>query len=163
LQICALPRTFFAASVASVLEMRDMKDNVSIAIGLAASLHEGQLDKGGQPYILHALRVMMQMDTHQEQIVAVLHDSVEDTHADIGGLKADFGGRVAEAIDALTKRKGESYDDYLCRVKSDELATKVKLADLKDNCDLSRLGRTPTIADRERLDKYLRARAILQS
>lgn len=144
------------------MEMREMKDSVSIAIGLAASLHEGQLDKGGQPYILHALRVMMQMETQQEQIVAVLHDAVEDTHATVGGLRADFGDRIATAIDALTKREGESYDEYLARVKADDLATKVKLADLKDNCDLSRLGRGPTDEDRKRLDKYLRARAILQ-
>jgi guanosine-3',5'-bis(diphosphate) 3'-pyrophosphohydrolase len=95
---------------------------------------------------------MAQMSTDEERIVALLHDAVED-------------GRwyTLSAVDALTKRTGERYDDYLDRVKTDALATKVKLADLKDNSDLSRLGRDPTDEDRRRLDKYLRARAILQA
>ena len=139
--------------------MSDLDD----AIRVATEVHEGQTDKGGAPYILHPIRVMMQMDTDQERIVALLHDTVEDSDwFDLAEVEVYFGTRVAAAIDALTKRDGESYNDYLARVKADELATKVKLADLKDNCDLSRLGRFPTDADRARLDKYLRARAILQ-
>lgn len=140
-----------------------MTGMVEIAIGLAASAHRGQTDKGGAPYILHPLRVMLSMDTDQERIVAVLHDVVEDNPTiRLPEIAAAFGTRVAAAVDALTKRDGEDYDAYLARVRADELATKVKLADLKDNCDLSRLGRWPTDDDRKRLDKYLRARAVLQ-
>lgn len=139
-----------------------MNGLLEVAIGLAASAHRGQTDKGGQPYILHPLRVMAAMDTDQERIVAVLHDAVED-NADVRltEIETTFGTRIAAAINALTKRDGESYDEYLDRVKADEIAIKVKLSDLKDNSDLSRLGRDPTDADRRRLDRYLRARAIL--
>lgn len=140
--------------------MSDLDD----AIRVATEVHEGQTDKGGAPYILHPIRVMMQMDTEQERIVALMHDTVEDSDwFNLAEVEVYFGTRIAAAVDALTKREGESYDNYLARVKADELATKVKLADLKDNCDLSRLGRFPTDADRARLDKYLRARAVLQS
>lgn len=139
-----------------------MADLVAKAVCFAALYHQGQYDKGGQSYVLHPLRVMAAMETDQERIVAVLHDTVEDTPLKMAEIVGYFGERVGAAINALTKRKGESYDDYLARVKADELATKVKLADLKDNCDLSRLGRDPTDEDRKRLDKYLRARAILQ-
>lgn len=137
-------------------------ENLTDAIILAAHAHRGQTDKGGAAYILHPLRIMAQMNSNEERIVALLHDVVEDSQdIDLGDISFAFGDRIAEAVDALTKRKGESYDAYLERVKADELATKVKLADLKDNCDLSRLGRAPTDDDRKRLDKYLRARAIL--
>lgn len=137
---------------------------LELAIGIAASAHRGQTDRGGAPYILHPLRVMMAMDTDQERIVGVLHDVVEDSPAiRLSEIEATFGTRIAAAVDALTKREGEAYDDYLGRVETDEIAIKVKLADLKDNSDLSRLGRTPTDEDRKRMDKYLRARAILQS
>lgn len=139
-----------------------MNGMLELAITLAAGAHRGQTDKGGQPYILHPLRVMAAMETNQERIVAVLHDAVEDSpDVRLPEIEATFGTRIAAAIDALTKRDGEDYDAYLDRVKADEIAIKVKLADLKDNSDLARLGRDPTAVDRKRLDKYLRARAIL--
>jgi (p)ppGpp synthase/HD superfamily hydrolase len=135
---------------------------VEDAIMIATEVHQGQTDKGGAPYILHPIRVMMQMNTDQERVVAMMHDTVEDSDwFNLAEVDLYFGARIAAAVDALTKREGESYDAYLARVKTDELAVKVKLADLKDNCDLSRLGRDPTDADRKRLDKYLRARAFL--
>lgn len=137
--------------------------SIEDAIQIAAEVHAGQKDKGGAPYILHPLRVMAQMDTDQERIVAVLHDAVEDSDwYNLAQVELSFGTRIAVAVDALTKRKSENYDAYLERVQADEIAVKVKLADLKDNSDLSRLGRDPTEEDRRRLDKYLRARAILQ-
>lgn len=133
------------------------------AILIAAEVHMGQKDKGGAPYVLHPLRVMAQMSTDQERIVALLHDTVEDCNwYNLGEVELCFGTRIAAAVDALTKRKDESYDAYLERVKADEIAVKVKLADLKDNCDMSRLGREPTDEDRKQFDKYLRARAVLQ-
>lgn len=138
------------------------EDKIALAVSVASACHFGQKDKGGSAYILHALRVMMQMDDEQSMIVAVLHDTVEDAvNWSVDMVRDQFGDRVAAAVDALTKREGESYDKYLSRVKGDEIATKVKLADLKDNSDLSRLGRDLTETDRKRLDKYIRARAIL--
>lgn len=136
---------------------------IEAAIKLACEAHDGQTDKGGAPYILHALRVMMAMPDDQHRIVAVLHDVIEDSEwTTLPQIEMWFGGRVSAAVDALTKRHGEAYGDYLSRVKADEIATLVKLADLKDNSDLNRLGRLLSEADRKRLDKYLRARAILQ-
>lgn len=140
-----------------------MSKELDDAIQIAVEVHAGQLDKGGAAYILHPLRVMMGMDTDQERIVALLHDTVEDSDwFNLAEVELYFGARIAAAVDALTKRKGEDYDAYLARVKADDIATKVKLADLQDNCDLARLGREPTDADRKQLDKYLRARAFLQ-
>jgi len=139
-----------------------MTGKLTTAITLACAAHRGQVDKGGADYILHPLRVMMAMNTEQERIVAVLHDVVEDSpHIRLPEIEEAFGGRIAAAVDAISKRQGESYDDYLERVAADEIARKVKLADLKDNSDLTRLGRDVTEADRQRLGKYLRARAIL--
>lgn len=140
-----------------------MTGKLTDAIILACAAHRGQIDKGGADYILHPLRVMMAMSTEQERIVAVLHDVIEDSPSiRLPEIEEAFGGRIAAAVDAITKRAAESYEDYVARVAADELARKVKLADLKDNSDLSRLGRELTEADRKRLAKYLRARAILQ-
>lgn len=135
---------------------------LELAITIATSAHRGQTDKGGKPYILHPLRVMMALESEAEQIVGVLHDVVEDTTVVLPQIRYEFGDRIAAAVDALTKRDGEGYDDYLERVKADDIATAVKLADLKDNSDLNRLGRAPDEGDRKRFNKYLRARAILQ-
>jgi Guanosine polyphosphate pyrophosphohydrolases/synthetases len=137
-------------------------DLVAKAVELAARVHACQKDIGGAPYILHPMRVMGEMECEQTRIIAALHDTVEDGEGfSVGIVRRHFGDRIAAAVDALTKREGEDYDDYLQRVKSDELALKVKLADLKDNSDIFRLGRVPTAEDKKRLDKYLRARAFL--
>lgn len=110
------------------------------AIDIANHAHAGQFDKGGKPYILHPLRVMMAMDGDDERIVAVLHDVVEDScwllEALIEqGLRPD----LAEAVDALTHRDGEPYmASYIERVAANPLARKVKLADLADNLSPSR-------------------------
>jgi len=142
--------------------MTDDRPGLEAAIAMAVDAHCGQTDKGGAPYILHPLRVMMVMATADERIVAMLHDVVEDSDYTLEDIAYEFGPRVTAAVDAITKRHGESYNAYLDRVTADEVARRVKLADLKDNSDLSRLGRDVTEADRKRLDKYLRARAILQ-
>lgn len=140
-----------------------MNGLLEIAIALAVSAHRGQTDKGGAAYILHPLRVMMAMDTDEERIVAVLHDAVEDSRAiRVKEIEEAFGPRIAGAVDALTKREGEDYDAYLHRVVADNIAIRVKLADLEDNCDLSRLGREPNEDDLKRLDKYHRAHVMLQ-
>lgn len=135
---------------------------LSEAIQIAVSAHDGQLDKGGQPYILHAIRVMMAMTSNTDRIVAVLHDVVEDSRDwQLQDLLA-FGPDIVAALDALTRREGEGYDDYINRVSENPIATRVKLADLRDNLDLSRIPE-PTDADVARCVKYRQARAVLQS
>lgn len=137
------------------------RPGLEAAIMLAVDAHCGQTDKGGSPYILHPLRVMLAMKSDDERIVAMLHDVVEDSDYTLEAVAYDFGPRVTEAVDALTKRKGERYDAYLARVSANPLAKSVKLADLADNCDLSRLRREPTAEDHKRRTKYQQARTFL--
>ncbi len=127
------------------------------AVAIAAEAHLGQYDKAGAPYVYHPLRLMMRAAGADEKIVAVLHDVIEDSPWTLEGLAREgFPRRVLRALDALTKREGESYDAFLDRVAADRLATRVKLLDLEDNADLSRL-REVGEEDRARLAKYRRA------
>ncbi len=126
------------------------------AIALAARLHAGQVDKAGQPYILHPLRVMLRLDEPERRIAAVLHDTVEDCDITVDAIRYDFGDLVADAVEALTRRKGESYDDFIERCGRNEIARGVKWADLRDNMDMTRLP-VVTEADKERRAKYARA------
>ncbi len=127
------------------------------AIAIAAEAHAGQRDKAGQPYILHCLRVMLRVDTPEERIAAVLHDLLEDTdwrREDL--LREDFAPAAVDAIVGLTRRDGESYQAFVERAGSNPIARRVKLADLEDNMDLSRI-RDPTEKDHARIRKYREA------
>lgn len=132
------------------------------AIEIASNAHAGQVDKGGKPYILHPIRVMMAQKSAETMIVAVLHDVIEqDTTITINYLiQMEFSNEIIEAINCLTK-KDEDYNQYLERVKQNTLAKQVKLADLADNMDLSRLL-TVTEKDLKRQQKYLKASEYLQ-
>lgn len=137
--------------------------NLEKAIQIAATAHNGQTDKGGKPYILHPLRVMIQMDSEAAMIVAVLHDVVEDSEYTFDNLKAfGFSNEIITAVKYLTKQEGEPYETYLQRIKSNSLARQVKLADLKDNMNLQRLQNI-TSKDVERQEKYAKAVQILAS
>jgi hypothetical protein len=104
------------------------------ALQIAAKAHEGQKDKEGLPYILHPLRVMMAVEGEEAQVVAVLHDVVEDTSVTPDDLRqAGFSEGVLAAVACVTHRKGEPYADYVVRCKGNEVARRVKLADLGDN------------------------------
>ncbi|KLD63421.1 HD domain-containing protein [Dyella japonica] len=131
------------------------------AIAIAAAAHAGQVDKGGEPYILHPLRVMLRMQSTPERIVAVLHDVVEDSDMTLEILGAEgFSQEVLAAVDALTKRRGESRSEAARRAKKDRIALAVKLADNAENMDLSRIA-APTERDYVRLEEYKVVRAIL--
>jgi len=133
------------------------------AIAIARKAHHGQVDKGGAPYILHPLRMMARVFTEEEKIAAVLHDVVEDGGVSLSALRAEgFSERVIAAVDALTRRPGETYEDFVLRAAANDLGRSVKLADLFDNCDLSRIPH-PTPADYERLHKYQRAIVAIRS
>lgn len=127
------------------------------AIELAKQHHKGQTDKAGKPYINHPLRVMNQMKSEDEKIVAVLHDIVEDTNISLNDLRNEgFSEEVVSAVECLTKQDGENYDSYIERISFNPLAVKIKLADLEDNRDLIRLPEV-TDKDLERLEKYDKA------
>ena len=136
-------------------------DRLETAISLACEFHNGQKDKGGQPYILHPLRVMLKLDDEDKRIAAVLHDTVEDCGLEIGPIRKQFGAEIAEAVDALTRREGESYMEFIERCGANEIARAVKWADLCDNMKLERLGREPTPEDAKRQRKYWKARERL--
>ncbi len=127
------------------------------AIAIAAKAHEGQVDKAGAPYILHPLRVMFRVNTVEERMAAVLHDVVEDTNVTIGMLRAEgFPEGVLSAIESLTRRPGETYETFVLRAVADPIGRTVKLADLAENSDLSRIPML-TAKDNERAAKYRRA------
>lgn len=127
------------------------------AIEISALAHTGQVDKGGAPYILHPLRVMLMRDNELEQICAVLHDVVEDTDITFEDLrKQGFSEKVIHVLDCLTKRDEENYDEFIGRVLNDETACQVKLADITDNMNLTRI-KNPSEKDRERIAKYEKA------
>ena len=131
------------------------------AIAIAVRAHAGKKDKAGQPYVLHPLRVMLSLETLEERIVAVLHDVLEDGSPDIADeARRLLPERLLKALNAVTKtadEKGpENYGRFIERAAADPLARRVKIADLKDNLDVTRLS-TIGLADVERLNRYLKA------
>lgn len=127
------------------------------ALQLALRAHAGQKDKYGQPYILHPLRVMARMDTEAEQMVALLHDVIEDSDTTLDDLrKQGYSEAVVEAVDAISKREGEDYFVFVQRAMANPLARRVKQGDLEDNMDIRRI---PEITEdtHRRLARYRKA------
>ena len=125
---------------------------------IAKAAHEGQVDKAGKPYIEHPMRVMKMGKTVEEKIAGVLHDVVEDSEWTFEMLeKEGIPKDVMDALRCVTKlSEDEDYDHFIARVKTNPLAVKVKLNDLKDNMDITRLEEV-TEKDLARLNKYIRA------
>lgn len=116
--------------------------------------HKNQVDKSNIPYVFHPFSVAYSMETEDETIVALLHDVIEDTQYNISDIKQmGFSDEVIEALICLTHNKKEDYFDYINRISTNMLATKVKLADLLHNSDLSRLDNIKD-DDIERYNKY---------
>lgn len=133
-----------------------MENMLLKAIKIAEKYHHDQVDKAGMPYIGHLMRVMEMGKTEYEKIVGVLHDILEDTEITVDDLhEAGFDSLVTTAIECLTKKKSEKYDDYIDRIKENKLAVRVKLNDLTDNMDIKRLSEI-TEKDIIRLQKYLK-------
>jgi len=133
------------------------------AVFIAVQAHAGAKDKAGEAYILHPLRMMLKMRTETERIVAVLHDVVEDSDWTLEGLREEgFAEEVLTAVDHLTKRPGEEYEDFVRRAVRDPLALCVKIADLEDNLDQTRL-KEPTDQDKVRMARYRKALAYAKA
>jgi (p)ppGpp synthase/HD superfamily hydrolase len=114
--------------------------SLDAALLIAVKAHSEQKDKAGKPYILHPLRLMNQCVTDEERIVAILHDVIEDSDVTLAQLVGSgFTSAVTEAVDCLTKNNGEIYSDFIARVATNDLAKKIKIKDIKDNLDVSRL------------------------
>ena len=133
------------------------------AYEIAKKAHLGQVDKAGEDYIKHPEKVASFVKTDEEKAVAYLHDVIEDTELTLEDLyEYDFSKEVIEAVDIITKKRGEDYQSYLNSVKKNKLARAVKLADLRHNSDLTRLIKV-TEKDIERKEKYQKAIDFLNS
>lgn len=138
--------------------------NLERAIEIAQEAHKGVKDKGGHDYINHPIRVMHAMSNDQEKIVAILHDVVEDSDWTFDRLKEEgFEDSVIESLRCVTKySEEEDYQEFIKRAATNKIATKVKMADIEDNLDLSRLG-TLTEKDLTRIEKYKKALKYLKA
>lgn len=139
---------------------------------IAKRAFQDKVDKGGAQYIGHMERIINYINTtekdqqeYDEELncIAILHDLIEDCPEwDIDSLSAIFPERVVCAVDVLTKKKGQTYGEYISLIASNKDAIRVKIADLKDNMDITRLN-SVTPEDANRLDKYLKAYKYLTS
>lgn len=140
----------------------NLNELLSKAIELAIEAHAGQLDThNGRPYIEHPFRVMIAGSTLQEKITGILHDVIEDTDWTLEQLsKEGFPDTIIDAVDAMSRRDNESYDEYLLRLQKNPIAVRVKINDLTDNMDIRRWNEIQ-YHDLARLQKYLEAYKLL--
>ena len=136
---------------------------IEVALQIAAKANAGQTDKQeGVPYILHPLRVMMGVKGEDAQIVAILHDVVEDTHVTLADLRAaGFSEVVVDAVRLVTHEKSESYADYVVRCRANPIARQVKLSDLTDNSRLDRSIVRPNQFDKD-VARIAQVHSVLQ-
>jgi (p)ppGpp synthase/HD superfamily hydrolase len=146
--------------------MRNSEINTAVtkAVEIIEVAFKGKKDKAGSDYVNHLYRVANKVNGSKEYVVALLHDLLEDCPEWTPERlrEHDFSESVIQAVICLTKVKGESYENYLNRVASNELAVKIKIADLEDNMDITRLPYL-TELDFVRLQKYLKAWHKLKS
>lgn len=148
-----------------------MKQMLSAAIKFAVEKHDGQFDKGGNPYITHCLKVMHYLKSDDEELmcIAVLHDVVEDCYQEsewydkgIMDLFAiGMSNRVVDGVICMSHPKNESYDRYIRRISVNIDCTRVKMADLRHNMDIRRL-KDISEKDLNRLAKYAKAYHYLE-
>ncbi len=132
------------------------------AIALAMEAHRGQVDRARAPYILHPLRVMFSLQGEMEQVVGVLHDVVEDSEVTFDELRRlGFSEAVITALDGVTRRADETYEEFVERSAAHPVSRRVKLADLADNMDVRRFSGDLSEKDLTRLNRYRRAWARL--
>lgn len=132
------------------------------ALRIAVEAHAGQVDKSGKPYIFHPLRVCCRCFTDEEKMVALLHDTIEDTEITAEDLLSEgFPPYIVEAILSISRNEDETYEEFVKRTGLNPLGRAVKLHDLEDNMDISRLEQV-TEKDLDRLNKYIKAYRYLK-
>lgn len=132
------------------------------ALQIAVKAHSGQIDKAGSAYIFHPIRVSNRCSTDDERIVALLHDTIEDTEVTAEYLLMEgFPRNIVDAILSVTRNEDESYDDFIKRSRLNPIGRQVKLHDLEDNMDITRLNEL-TEKDLYRLNKYIKAYKYLK-
>ncbi|WP_274292521.1 GTP pyrophosphokinase [Clostridium perfringens] len=136
---------------------KSLEEQLEQAIKLAFIKHYGQKDKANKHYLFHLLYVMNNLDDLNAKIVGVFHDILEDTDITRNDLfNYGFSEEIVIAVEILTKPKNQKYMDYIENIKSNNIAKKVKLIDLKHNVDLMRLYEISN-KDLKRNEKYLKA------
>lgn len=137
-------------------------EKTKMALNLCFEAHKEQRDKSGMPYVFHPFHLAEQMKTEETTIVALLHDLVEDTDYTVEDLiNMGFDKSVTDAIALMTHADNVDYMDYVGMIKENPIAKTVKLADLRHNCDLTRLDTIDEKALR-RKEKYQKAIALLE-
>lgn len=136
---------------------KNLEEQLEEAIKLASIKHYGQVDKANKPYILHLLYVMNNVSDLNVKIVGILHDILEDTDITRNDLlNYGFSEDIVISVEVLTKSKNQKYMEYIENIKSNNIARKVKLIDLKHNMDLTRLSEISD-EDLKRTMKYFEA------
>ncbi|VVB53266.1 HD domain protein [uncultured archaeon] len=129
-------------------------NRIDKAIFLATQAHMGQLDKAGNPYILHPLRVMLTQKDRELQIAAVLHDVVEDTEVTLEDIVREFDPNIANMVDILTRKKNQSRRNYIKNITHHPVLLSVKLQDMKDNLSPNRMYHLASEVRERLLAKY---------
>lgn len=137
--------------------MKDWNELYDRALRIAIRAHEGQQDKSGREYVMHPIRVAERCKDTRAKIVALLHDTIEDTDVTIEYLRKEgFPEEIIDAVLSVTKQDGENYEDFVRRAARNAIGKEVKIADLEDNMDIRRLKEIKE-EDVDRLRKYLSA------
>lgn len=136
----------------------NLQKQLDKAIAIASQTHFGQFDRGGRPYILHPLHLMNQFMFDPElAAIAVLHDVIEDSSLNIEYFKLErYSQRVIDALDLLTHKDGDSYEEYIAKISTNYDAIRVKRKDIEHNSDVTRLKRVKD-NDLKRIEKYHKA------
>lgn len=142
--------------------MTNTNELLDMALTIATKAHEGQTDKAGAPYIFHPIRVANRCLTDEEKIVALLHDVIEDSETSAADLLAKgFPRTIVDAVLSVTRNEDESYDEFIKRSRLNPIGRQVKIHDLEDNLDITRLAQV-TENDIVRLNKYISAYRYLR-
>lgn len=156
----ALKRMYFKTTTT----VPSVDDNTMLekAAQLMIEMHKGQTDKAVQPYFLHPMRVALNCETADQKIVAFLHDILEDTPMTPDNLKdLGFSAEIIDAIKSVTRTEGESYDEFIARCSLNPIGRYVKIRDLEDNLNVTRLTEIDS-ASANRINRYLRALRFLK-
>ena len=137
--------------------MKEYSELFDLALKIAIQAHKEQKDKSGREYIMHPIRVAERCKDPRAKIVALLHDTIEDTGVTAEFLRSEgFPDEIISGVLSVTKQEGEDYNAFVARASENPIGREVKIADLEDNMDIKRLHEI-TDEDVARLRKYLRA------
>jgi len=151
-------------------------EKLDLAISFASKCHKDQVDKIGEPYILHPLRIMMVVEkgsfSHKKwhMLTAILHDTIEDAPqwwdtAEGSRLRFELPEPVLKSIHLLSQDEDEDYEEYILRIKKskDLVAYQIKILDIRDNLNSDRLSQLPEKVQIRLRKKYHRALDILDA